>query len=273
MKLGVRAHDYGKRSVEEMAALLHDEGYGAAQLVLPKAFMGIESYGDITPEKVKKIRSIFESYEIDISVLGCYMDLGNPDKEVRKTAVSTLKQCLYWGKELGAGVVGTETAYPHLNDEQKRIWRPYMMDSLEQVLAEAQNMDMKLAIEPVYWHPLCDLEVVKDVVSRMDDPRHLRMIFDASNLLEYPDSTNQETYWEEWLEAIGEYVDVMHIKDFSLGRQNTYQPEALGEGVMEYASISRWLRCQEREIPLIREEMNPLFAKDDLEFMRKIQHR
>ena len=48
MKAGVRAHDYGKRSIEEMAALLHDEGYLSAQLVLPKAFMEIDSNESIT---------------------------------------------------------------------------------------------------------------------------------------------------------------------------------------------------------------------------------
>ena len=54
MKAGVRAHDYGKRSIEEMAALLHDEGYLAAQLVLPKAFMEIDSYESITSKHLEK---------------------------------------------------------------------------------------------------------------------------------------------------------------------------------------------------------------------------
>ncbi len=39
---------------------------------------------------------------------------------------------------------------------------------------------------------------------------------------------------------------------------------------MRYEAVSAWLREQEREIYLLREEMNPLFAKDDLAFMRKL---
>lgn len=54
MKIGVRAHDYGKRSIEELAALLHDEDYNAAQLALPKAFIGIDQYEDISAEHIEK---------------------------------------------------------------------------------------------------------------------------------------------------------------------------------------------------------------------------
>ena len=44
MKIGVRAHDFGRREIGELAGLLHDEEYEAAQLALPKAFLGIEGY-------------------------------------------------------------------------------------------------------------------------------------------------------------------------------------------------------------------------------------
>ena len=263
MKIGVRAHDFGRREIGEMAGLLHDEEYEAAQLALPKAFMGIESYDDITPEKLEQIRTSFEKQNIDIAVFGCYMDLGNPDENVRRYAVDTLKKSMTWAKELGAHVVGTETAYPRLNWELRQQWKPFMMDSILRVMEEAVRVDMPLAIEPVWWHPLEDLETVGDAA-------HLRMIFDASNLLKHPETTDQDACWTRWLDAVGDVIDVMHIKDFSLDRRKIYQPEALGAGVMDYTAISRWLEKQEREIYLLREEMNLLFAKEDIAFMRSL---
>lgn len=270
MKIGVRAHDYGKRKIEEMAALLRDEGYGAAQLVLPKAFMEISRYEDVKSGVVEKVRRAFEKNDVEIPVLGCYMDLGNPDAQVRKLAVRTLEQCLVWGKELGAGVVGTETAYPRLTEEQKRVWKPFMLDSIKRVMETACRVDMRLALEPVYWHPLTDLETTLEVIRMVGDEKHLRLIFDASNLLEFPEDTDQDRLWTRWLERIGRYVDVMHIKDFSLDRRGKYQPEPLGKGVMRYGAVSRWLEGQKREISLIREEMNLLFVKEDLAFMRNL---
>ncbi len=230
MKIGVRAHDYGKRDIEELAALLHDEDYNAAQLALPKAFMGIDRYEDITMGHIEKIREAFARNMVEIPVFGCYMDLGNPDPQVREYAVKTLKQCLFWGKELGAAVVGTETAYPHLDPENRQKWKPYMTDSVLRVLEEAQRIGMKLAIEPVYWHPLADLETTLEIIRKADDPSHLRLIFDASNLLEFPESTDQGELWEAWLKAVGEYVDVMHIKDFSLAKTASTSRSLWGRG-------------------------------------------
>ncbi|MDY3919877.1 MAG: sugar phosphate isomerase/epimerase family protein [Candidatus Limivivens sp.] len=270
MKLGVRAHDYGKRQIEEMAALLREEGYEAAQLVLPKAFTGIDSYQDITLKHLEQIRRVFEMYQIDIPVFGCYMDLGNPDPEVREYAVSNYKRCLTYAKEVGARVVGTETAYPHLTAEEKKRWHPFMMESVKRIVEEAQRIDMRAAIEPVYWHPLTDLETTLEVLRAADDPEHLRLIFDASNLLEFPESTDQNSYWKEWLDAVGSFIDVLHIKDFSLSENREYQPKVLGAGVIRYEAISRWLHEQNRELYLIREEMDPCFAREDLAFMRKL---
>lgn len=124
MKIGVRAHDYGKMKIEELAQTLHERGYNCAQLALPKAFAEIDSYDDITLAHLDKIRTEFEKHEIEIPVFGCYMDLGNPDDMVREKAVETFKKCLAYNKELGATVVGTETAYPHLSKEEKKIWYP-----------------------------------------------------------------------------------------------------------------------------------------------------
>lgn len=270
IKTGVRAHDFGKRGIGEMAALLRDEEYEAAQLALPKAFLEIESYEDITSEKLERIRRAFEENQVEIAVFGCYMDLGNPDPQVREYAVNTLKRSMTWAKELGARVVGTETAYPHLNREERQRWKPFMRESVLRVLEEAVRVDMPLAIEPVWWHPLEDLETTGELVEKAGDPEHLRLIFDASNLLEDPEHTDQDALWSEWLKELGEYVDVLHIKDFSRDRRGNYQPEALGAGVMRYEAVSRWLKAQERELFLLREEMNLLFAKEDLAFMRRL---
>ena len=140
MKIGVRAHDYGKMKIEELAHTLHERGYNCAQLALPKAFAEIDSYDDITVAHLDKIRTEFEKHEIEIPVFGCYMDLGNPDDMVREKAVETFKKCLAYNKELGATVVGTETAYPHLSKEEKKIWYPHMMDSVKRIVDEAARL-------------------------------------------------------------------------------------------------------------------------------------
>lgn len=269
MKIGVRAHDYGKMEIEELARVLREEGYEAAQLAVPKAFVGIESYEDITYRHLERIRKTFEENKIEIPIFGCYMDLGNPDKDIRSYAVETLKKCLSYCKEAGAKMVGTETAYSRLKNEEKKIWYPYMLDSLQRVMEEATRIDVKLAIEPVYWHPLDSIEVVLQVMDKIKDEEHLRMIFDASNLLESPETTDQNSYWSAWLNQTGRYIDVMHIKDFVLNEEGQYSPTLLGKGVIQYQHISQWVHTNKVEMYLLREEMNPLTSRNDIEFLKK----
>ena len=86
MQIAARTHDYGKQPIDRLAGVLKSEGIDAAQLVLPKGFTEINSYDEVTPEIIERIRLNFEKEGVKIHILGCYMDLGNPDDDVRKNA-------------------------------------------------------------------------------------------------------------------------------------------------------------------------------------------
>lgn len=77
MKIGVRAHDYGRFTVAKLAALLKREGYDAAQLVLPKAFTGVDSYAAIDGWLIESVRREFDRQKIEIAVFGQSRS-GNP---------------------------------------------------------------------------------------------------------------------------------------------------------------------------------------------------
>ncbi len=270
MKIGVRAHDYGKMEIERLAETLQQEGYQAAQLAFPKVFVGIQSYEDITLKHLERVRNAFERHKIEIPVFGCYMDLGNPDESVRSYAVHTLKKCLACSKEVGANVVGTETAYPSLRAEEKAKWYPCMLDSLKRVMEEAARLDAKLAIEPVYSHPLENLDAVTDVMNQIGDSKHLRIIFDPANLLPFPVLEDQDAYWQKWLLHIGTYIEAIHVKDFYYDQNGQYHPAPLGKGVLRYEAISRWLHENSPDMYLLREEMNPEIASADIAFMKNL---
>ena len=269
--IGVRAHDFGRQKIEELPVILKEAGYDAAQLALPRAFAEIESYEAITLDHLMKIRRAFEDNLVKIPVFSCYQDLSNPDEEIRKKAVDTIKICLSFSKEAGACAVGTETSWPTLSAEEKKIRHPYMIDSLLRIVEEAQRVDAVLAVEPVHRHPLENLEVMQEVIDAVNDPVHLRIIFDPSNLLKDPEHTEQDLLWSRWLESVGMYVDALHIKDFVPDKraENEYRVTALGEGVMKYDSIAKWLRVQKREIALIRDEADVKWTQQDLAYIKR----
>ncbi len=270
MKLGVRAHDYGRRTIENMAKTLSAEGFQAAQLVLPKAFTEINSYAEINEFHLETISKVFSEYKMDVPVFGCYMDLGNPDADVRKNAIANFRKCLGYAKRIGAKTVGTETACAVLSQEQKKIWYPYMLDSIQRVMEEAQKIDMQVAIEPVQCHPLENLDVTMEIIHMVDDSKHLRLIFDPVNVLKNPLEVDQKQYWSEWMDIAGDYIDVLHMKDIALTENGSQLSVSLGDGLMQYEVIGQWLKKQTREIYLIREGLEPSNAKKDLEYMTQL---
>lgn len=270
MKIGCRAHDYGRHPAEKLADILHKAGYQAAQVAVPKAIEGIEDYQHITPEQLEAIRAGFAAHGVEISVLGCYQDLSDPDAEKRAAAVQNVCRVLSWQHLAGGHCVGSETSYLHLDAEGRAARRDWMEDSVLRIVEAAARADAVFAVEPVYWHPLDSMEAVQHLMDRVADPQHLHFIFDPANVLESRNIPRQEALWKDWLELIGSRIEAFHIKDFvygATGEYDTYQPLPLGTGCLRYAEISRWLHSQDRDLPLLREEVIHSSAAADIAFM------
>lgn len=267
MKLGCRAHDQGRMPAAELAALLQKKGYTACQLAMPKALEGIENYRQVTPDMAAEIGAKFAESGVEISVLGCYMDLSTPDEEARRAAVENITCCLKLQKEMGAVCVGSESSYLRLDEEEKRRRYPLLEDSVLRIAEQAAKYEGVFAIEPVFWHPLDSVERTCQLLDTVQDPQHVRLIFDAANVLKRRDQPRQTELWKEWLDALGSRITAMHIKDFVL-EKDTYVSRALGQGVMDYTAISQWLKSCGSEIALLREEVQLEQEKADLDFMK-----
>jgi len=268
MRIGARTHDLGKFSVLQLPGLLKEKEIQTAQLVMHKGLTEFKSYDTVDDVLIYEIRDSFYKAGVDIDVLGCYMDLGNPKDEVREEAIATFIRCLHYGKEIGAKVVGTETAYPHLSEEEKSTWRPYMWDSINRLVEQAEKIGQDMAIEPVYWHPLDSFEMTAEVFRQIKSPR-LKMIFDPANVME-DTSIDQNAYYRQWLEHFGQVIEVIHMKDFVINETGNYQPVALGSGVMNYHEIVKWSKANKPDIAVVREELEQQHIKEDIAYMKRL---
>ncbi len=273
MRVGCRAHDYGKHSAKRLADLLQQQGFEAAQVAMPKAIAGITGYQDITPEQIREIRESFAGNGLEITVLGCYQDLSVPDEEKRKAAVANVCHVLKLQRELGACCVGSETSYLHLDKEESRRRRGFMEDSILRIVETAAREDAVFAVEPVYWHPLNSVDEAQHLMDLVGDERHFHFIFDAANLLEYERIPDQAQLWKDWLSVIGPRVEALHIKDFVYGITNdydTFTTMPLGTGCLQFEEISGWLRRQDRNVTLLREHVNHSCVAEDIAFMKAL---
>ena len=272
MKLGVRAHDYGRHQAAKLAGILKDEGFEAAQLAVPKAIVGVENYRSMTEKDAEEIGAAFRENQIEISVLGCYIDLSSRDKAVREEHLQQFEHALLWGSELNAGMVGTESSYGIVTMEDKKKTWDTVLDGVLRIVEQAEKCGVNVGIEPVAAHTLYSVEWTRKLLDRVGS-RRLKVIFDPVNLLTAERIDRQEELWEECFRTLGGDIAVVHLKDFVVAEDHTFAPCLLGEGMMRYETLFAWLHREKSDISILREEIVPETAHRDLAFMKGLLKR
>ena len=235
IRIGCRAHDYGKHTPVQLAHILHTAGYTGAQLAMPRAIEGIEDFASATDAQLSAIFQAFDAEDIEITVLSCYMDLSAPDEPARLAGVENVKRCLRYAKQVGARMVGSETSWTALSDEEKALRRPLMLDSLQRIAEEAVRLNAVFGVEPVAIHPLCSPEILAELLQAVDAPNNIKVIFDPVNLFTTKDAQNaafQADHWKSWLAVIGKQLGAMHCKDCRIEPDGTKTLVGLGKGQM-----------------------------------------
>lgn len=271
MRIGCRAHDYGKMTPEALAGRLRERGYNAAQVAMPRAIEGVEQFLDVNEDMADRIGRAFATQNVQISVLGCYMDLSAPKEEQRFAGIRNIAHCLKLQKLTGAVVVGSETSYDKLSREEKQVRFPLALDSIQRIVEEAARVGGVFAAEPVFWHPFDEsLEAAGKILEAVGDTPHFKFILDPVNLIKKKYQGCQSELLQGWLEAFGDRVAAMHIKDFTLKEGDLYAGLPLGEGIADYSYIGRWLKENRPEMPLLREEVILEHDLADIAFMKKL---
>lgn len=268
MKLGVRAHDYGKHTPTELANILKKEGFQAAQLAIMKAIAGVDDFLAVPEICFEEIQEAFTKNDIEISVLGCYIDPALLDQKDRLAQVAIFEKYLEYSLKVGAKLVGTETSgFAYEEADRKKVYE-FLTDSVLRMVDKAEKIGAVVGIEPVASHTLNTPELTFELIQRVNSD-HLKIVFDPINLITLNNVKEQEKLWKNCFDAFGKDISVLHLKDFVI-KENMMVPTLLGEGLFEYEYLFQWLRKNKPELSILREEINPVTALQDIEFMKKI---
>lgn len=268
MKIGLRAHDLGKFPAEALAEKIRTNGFCAAQLAIPKAIDGIESYFEVTEPHCETIRTAFEKEKIEISVLGCYINPALLDKEKRTAELAVFFKALECAPILGAKMVGTETTHFDRAENEREKAFDILTDSVLRMVERAEKTGAVVGIEPVKAHTLNTPELTAKLLERVGSER-LVIIFDAVNLLSPQSIPVQERLWAECFEAFGEKIAAVHLKDTRVVENRLVDAGCpLGDGVMEFGVIYEWLRKHKSDVSVLREGFQSAFGARDVAYMR-----
>ena len=274
LQLGIRLHDMRPGSLAERAAWARGQGFSCVHLALEKTIPDFKlSPGKLTAGFGKHIRALFAAHDVDVAVLGCYKNLAHPDAQELQRIQENYIAHLRMAVSMGCSVVGTETGAPNARYAYEPLCHTEMalqtfLHGLAPVVEAAERLGVLLAIEPVWNHIVWNPQVARRVIREMASP-NLRIIFDPVNLLAKENYQDRDRVIGEAIELFGEYVEVVHLKDFQVQGERLVSV-APGTGLMDYKPLLAYLKREKYGIQATLENTNPENAVAARKYLEEI---
>ena len=266
MQLGIRLHDVNASLSEEYQTLdkraekAREEGFSCVHLAYSKVIKGYTFDNcALTEGLARYTRRVFEKENLDVAVLGCYLNLAHPDADKLKEIQSRYYGNIRVASLLGASVVGTETGAPNAayktdaNTHSKEALETFIK-GLAPVVECAEKYGVSMAIEPVWKHIVYSPERARIVLDAIGS-RNLRIIFDPVNLLCVENMDQREEIFAKTIELLGDDIAVVHLKDF-VPEGNDLTSIAAGTGMMDYRQILKFMKERKPFIQATLENTN-----------------
>lgn len=267
--LGARGHDYGRGNVKEIFGRMKRGGWNCTQLAFKKLVAGVTTYADVTPEVVAEVQDAIKEVQLEVAVLGTYVELGALDTEKRKQEVADFISQIPVCKALGASCIASETTYFDSGNDtvtREEALRE-LLKSLEEIMPEAERQGVTVALEPVWFHTMDTVETTRMVIDCIKSP-NLKIIFDPANLLSPKWLNRQDELYYRAVESWGSLIAAVHFKGVHRIEEG-YHPCSLQASVVEYKAVFNALKAvPQKKLPLLREEAVPEHAKQDQEFIQ-----
>ncbi|MGN0351677.1 MAG: sugar phosphate isomerase/epimerase family protein [Roseburia sp.] len=274
MQLGIRLHDIKKAPLEERLEIAKEQGFLCGHLALSKVISeySVEDSA-LTPGFAMYLKKIFQKNNLDVAVLGCYLNLANPNEESLKKITHRYMTHIRFASLLGAGVVGTETGAPNEGYKFEEACRSQealdtFIKNVRPVVEYAEKMGVIFAIEPVAKHIVWNPKRAREVLDTIQSP-NLQIIFDPVNLLDIHNYQNREEIIAEAIELLGDDIAMVHIKDFVV-KDGELVSVAAGTGEMDYTQIIRFIKEKKPHIHVTLENTVPENAVQSKKFIQRL---
>lgn len=277
MQLGIRLHDVEVLPLKERLQIVKDQGFSCAHVALTKLIseFSVDNQA-LTPGLAMYLKRLFYDTGIDFAVLGCYLNLANPEPDQIKKITETYISHLRFAALLGCGVVGTETGCPNVEYRYEAACHSEeayqtFVTNLRPVITAAEKLGVLLAIEPVRSHIIYDSKRARRLLDEIASP-NLRIILDPVNLLGMDNYQQQTEVLKEAIELLGEETAVVHIKDYIVEGEKL-KSCAAGLGIFDYEPLIRFIKQRKPYIHCTLEDTKPENAVTAREHIQAIWDR
>ncbi|MEG1406439.1 MAG: TIM barrel protein [Ruthenibacterium sp.] len=270
MKIGARAHDYGRQSAASLFKKMNADGFDTMQLACKKVLTGVTETCDITQELLTEIKTELAKNALTVGVYGSYVELGLVDEKSRAAQAADLIAQLPKARFLAAGCVASETtsraAQPCATQNEAMA---ALRKSLCEILPAAENARVIVAVEPVESQTLCTPELTRALLKDMKSP-WLRVVFDPVNLITADTLLTQQNLWQRAFDCFGDAIVAVHLKGAARDAQGILVSTDLEHSAIDWNFLAAQLKQCGSELPILREGLDPEIAKQECAWMRRM---
>ena len=221
IQFGLRLHDAEKLPIEQVLPLVRQKGFSCVHLALSKSLKEVPNTPSaLTPGYAAYLRRLFAKNELDIAVLGNYLNLAHPDTDALHAIQEKYYAHIRFASLLGCGMVGTETGAPNAEYKfcpecRSDAALATFITNFKPVVRCAEQYGVTIAIEPVVRHIVYDARRARTVLDEIGSP-NLQILLDPVNLLNMENVDQREEVFAETIELLGKDVAMSHCKDLLL---------------------------------------------------------
>jgi sugar phosphate isomerase/epimerase len=263
-KLGFRAHDLGSFDtvINFISEMDNKSCPHIIQFAPTKLFKNITHISETKESWITSTSKSFKEANIEVSVLGCYINPLNTEKKYRTKVINDFKKSLEITKYFNNSVVATETGTNknsfQLNlGEEKRLNN--FWNFLEKVIPIAQKNNATIAIEPVADHTICSFKKIDQMLTYFKCD-NLKLIYDPVNFLPYKDNELvpefQNQQFIEFFEKYNSLISIIHLKDFNIVEEQKNGYLSLFSGRFNIEDFIFTLKKYNNQSPLLLENVN-----------------
>jgi len=275
VRIGIFTH-YLPGTVEETAKRARSHGFDCVQLNLEFADWRF-SATETTRDECHHIREVFHRHGLSIAAIAGYINPVAPNGITRLTNLDRMAGILRLAKDLGSGLVATESGTLNPDDD----WAPHprndtpaardmLVDNLQVLLAQAEKHGATLLLEPAVGNVIDTPEKATWLMQAIDSPA-LGLVADPANFIDGGNIDVATSVLSDMYAKLGSRILLAHAKDF---RRVDHQPRerhhhpsdprlyggveypAAGLGNMDYVRYLRWLDGLATSPPLIVEHLD-----------------
>jgi len=246
----------------------------SVQFVAKKIISEFEiTKGSMTPGMAQYINDTLRNHGVNISILGCYINLANPDDNELNELLDTFKEHIRFAKYLGCSIVGTETGalnreyvYTDKNNTEEAFQRS--LNSIKILVEEAEKFGIIVGIEGVTKHVMNTPERLKKALDNVKS-NNLQVIFDPINFIDESNYDKQDEIIKKSFDLFGDRIMIIHAKDF-VYKDGEVRQVSIGKGQFNYPLLLSLVKQKKPHIDIILEDTVPEDLDSSIKYIEEM---